>query len=286
MPMNWRITPSPPARATAPVRTGRSPATIRSSVVLPAPFGPTRATLAPSPTRNDTSAKSSRPSGRMCPTAATSTYPTPGSCPSGGPGGTSRLPGDPQHPEALLAGVPLDLPALVGQPALQRVAAEVPGDHQPGRRRPGRVGAASAAAARAARPCRSGSAGWTRSGRSVTSAGTSSGAPTRTRSAAPTRAALAAVSSRARALTSTAQTVAAGATSASTQAIGPNPQPRSSRSPPVSAVGQVGLAQQHRGARVEPAGGEDPAGRGEPVVAVGDGELDLARPGRRWRAQR
>jgi hypothetical protein len=63
MPMNWRITPSPPERAMPPIGVGRSPATIRSSVVLPAPFGPTSATLAPSPTRNDTSANSSRPSG-------------------------------------------------------------------------------------------------------------------------------------------------------------------------------------------------------------------------------
>jgi hypothetical protein len=73
MPMNWRITPSPPARATVPLCTGRSPATIRSNVVLPAPFGPTRAIFAPSPTRNDTSANSSRPSGSTKPTPATST---------------------------------------------------------------------------------------------------------------------------------------------------------------------------------------------------------------------
>ena len=43
-----------------------SPATIRSSVVLPAPFGPTSATFAPSPTRKLTSAKSTRPSGSTC----------------------------------------------------------------------------------------------------------------------------------------------------------------------------------------------------------------------------
>ena len=73
MPMNCRMTPSEPERATTPVCTGRSPATIRSSVVLPAPLGPTSATLAPSPTRNDTSAKSCRPSGSMCATPATST---------------------------------------------------------------------------------------------------------------------------------------------------------------------------------------------------------------------
>ena len=49
--MNWRITPSPPARAIDPAAGASSPATMRSSVVLPAPFGPTSATLAPSPTR-------------------------------------------------------------------------------------------------------------------------------------------------------------------------------------------------------------------------------------------
>ena len=75
LPMNCRITPSPPARAIVPDRTGTSPATIRSRVVLPAPFGPTSATFAPSPTRNDTSANSTRPSGRVCSTPATSTYP-------------------------------------------------------------------------------------------------------------------------------------------------------------------------------------------------------------------
>ena len=63
MPMNWRMTPRPPKRAIAPTLIGRSPATMRSSVVLPAPFGPTSATLAPSPTRKETSVKSSRPSG-------------------------------------------------------------------------------------------------------------------------------------------------------------------------------------------------------------------------------
>ena len=37
---------------------------IRSSVVLPAPLAPTSATLAPSPTRKETSSSSSRPSGQ------------------------------------------------------------------------------------------------------------------------------------------------------------------------------------------------------------------------------
>ena len=71
---------------------------------------------------------------------------------------------------------------------------------------PATGGRASAAAARAARPCRCGSAGCSRSRRSATSSGTSSGAATRTL-AMPLRCALAAHSSRARALTSTAQTV-------------------------------------------------------------------------------
>ena len=59
----WRITPSPPDRVIAPACGTRSPVTMRSSVVLPAPFAPTSATFAPSPTRNDTSSSSTRPSG-------------------------------------------------------------------------------------------------------------------------------------------------------------------------------------------------------------------------------
>ena len=62
--MNWRITPSPPLRETEPLVGVRSPAMIRSRVVLPEPLGPTRATVAPSPTRKDTSSSSTRPSGR------------------------------------------------------------------------------------------------------------------------------------------------------------------------------------------------------------------------------
>ena len=58
-----RITPSPPVRVTAPACGTRSPVTIRSSVVFPAPLAPTSATLAPSPTRNETSSSSTRPSG-------------------------------------------------------------------------------------------------------------------------------------------------------------------------------------------------------------------------------
>ena len=42
--MNWRITPSPPLRDTEPLVGVRSPAMIRSRVVFPEPFGPTRAT--------------------------------------------------------------------------------------------------------------------------------------------------------------------------------------------------------------------------------------------------
>ena len=63
-PTNWRITPSPPLRVTAPPCASRSPAMIRSSVVLPVPLGPISATVAPSPTRNETSSSSGRPSGR------------------------------------------------------------------------------------------------------------------------------------------------------------------------------------------------------------------------------
>ena len=62
--MNWRITPSPPLRETEPLVGVRSPAMIRSRVVLPDPLGPTSATTAPSATRNETSSSSTRPSGR------------------------------------------------------------------------------------------------------------------------------------------------------------------------------------------------------------------------------
>src|SRR5688500_5152324 len=75
--MNWRITPRPPLRATAPSSGTRSPATIRSSVVFPAPFSPTSAARAPSPTRKETPSSSTRPSGRVCRTPVTSTKPTP-----------------------------------------------------------------------------------------------------------------------------------------------------------------------------------------------------------------
>jgi hypothetical protein len=41
--------------------------------------------LAPSPTRNETSENRTRPSGRTYWSPDTSTYPTPASCPIGGP---------------------------------------------------------------------------------------------------------------------------------------------------------------------------------------------------------
>ena len=53
-----------------------SPAMIRMSVVLPAPLAPTSATVAPSPTRNDTWLNKVRPSGRTNATPLTSTWPT------------------------------------------------------------------------------------------------------------------------------------------------------------------------------------------------------------------
>ena len=71
--MNCRITPSPPVRATEPASGIRSPAMIRSSVVLPAPFSPTSAARAPSPMRKLTSSRSTRPSGRVCLIPLTST---------------------------------------------------------------------------------------------------------------------------------------------------------------------------------------------------------------------
>ena len=44
--------------------------------VFPVPLAPTRATFAPSPTRKETSWNNTLPLGRVCPTPATSTYPT------------------------------------------------------------------------------------------------------------------------------------------------------------------------------------------------------------------
>jgi hypothetical protein len=63
-PMNCRITPSPPVAATVPDCGWMPPATSRSRVVLPAPLGPTRAAVIPSPMRKLTSSRSVRPSGR------------------------------------------------------------------------------------------------------------------------------------------------------------------------------------------------------------------------------
>ncbi len=76
LPMNWRMTPRPPERVTAPSCAAMSPAMIRVSVVLPVPLGPMRATLAPSPTRTETSLSNGLPSGRLKETELTSTWPT------------------------------------------------------------------------------------------------------------------------------------------------------------------------------------------------------------------
>ena len=81
--MNCRITPSPPLVVTVPDCGITSPAISLISVVLPAPFGPTSAATVPSPTRNEASSSSTRPSGSACCTCATSTCPTsvpPGCC--------------------------------------------------------------------------------------------------------------------------------------------------------------------------------------------------------------
>src|SRR5665648_137101 len=74
-PTVWRMMPRPPLCTTAPVWS-TSPATIRSSVVLPAPFGPISAIRAPSPTRSWMPLSSGRPSGSTYPTSLISTCPT------------------------------------------------------------------------------------------------------------------------------------------------------------------------------------------------------------------
>ncbi len=63
-PTNCGITPSPPLVVTVPASGLSSPEMIFSSVLLPAPFGPTRASTSPCPTRKLASLSSIRPSGR------------------------------------------------------------------------------------------------------------------------------------------------------------------------------------------------------------------------------
>src|SRR5690606_13654764 len=70
------MTPRPPSITTAPASAACSPQMMRSSVVLPAPFGPTSALVDPDPTRNATSSSSGRPSGRVSETPETSMWPT------------------------------------------------------------------------------------------------------------------------------------------------------------------------------------------------------------------
>ena len=47
LPMNWRMTPTPPLLLMVPVSAVMSPAMSRSSVVLPVPLAPTMRDLAP-----------------------------------------------------------------------------------------------------------------------------------------------------------------------------------------------------------------------------------------------
>ncbi len=63
-PMNWRMTAIEPPHTIEPSCGSRSPAIIRIKVVLPAPFGPTSAAVAPLGTRKVTSSSSGRPSGQ------------------------------------------------------------------------------------------------------------------------------------------------------------------------------------------------------------------------------
>ena len=77
-------------------------------------------------------------------------------------------------------GQPGHRPALPGQPAVQRVGAQVAPDHQVGVARRAPAGPASRTAARAARPCRCGPAGWTRSRRTWPGSAASPGGRQRT----------------------------------------------------------------------------------------------------------
>ena len=74
-PTNCRMTPRPPLELIVPDCAVRSPVTRRIRVVLPAPFGPTSAATRPSPTRNETSSSSTRPSGSVWVRCAASTWP-------------------------------------------------------------------------------------------------------------------------------------------------------------------------------------------------------------------
>lgn len=70
--MNCRITASEPDRETPPESGTTSWVMMRSSVLLPAPFAPIKATRSPCPTLNDTSLSSERPSASANATEATS----------------------------------------------------------------------------------------------------------------------------------------------------------------------------------------------------------------------
>ena len=96
--------------------------------------------------------------------------------------------------------------ALLDQPALQGVGAEVLAPPPAGPLRRARAAAARSAAARAGPPCRSGSAGWTRSRRSVVSAVDLFGPQHPDPVGDPQRSALSRQSASARSLTSTAST--------------------------------------------------------------------------------
>ena len=180
---------------------------------------------------------------------------------SGVRSGRARL----QHPEPLGAG---DL--VVGKPCSpsQRVSESAPRflPTTITARPPAAAGAARSAAARAARPCRRGSAGSTRSRRTPPPGRPRRAGRARNRSATPSRSAFSRASSSARSLTSTAVTRASGTATANGQADD------AVAAAEVEHLARLrrrrGLAQQHAGADVEPAAGEDAraGGRLQPVA--------------------
>ena len=138
MPMNCRITPRPPARAIAPSVTGRSPATILKQRRLAGAVRPDQGHLGALADPEGHVGEEHPPVGEGVRSPATSTYPTgqgcsADDCPGHDAGICRRGVAHPQHPEPLLAGVPLDPPAPSREPGRQRVAAEVAGHHEPGR---------------------------------------------------------------------------------------------------------------------------------------------------------
>ena len=160
---------------------------------------------------------------------------------------------------AVVGGAADDRPALLGQPAGQRVRAEVLVHHQVARRRPAssRPSQRRSSSWSAALPMRMG--GLLHSAANRTSPGTSSGAATRSRWPGRSSRTFSGQRSRARSLTSIAQTAAAGFRRASAE----GDRPVAAAEVEHGAVGhdELAPAQQGVGPRVEAVRRRRPPGR-------------------------